>query len=282
MIRLAARQVCSGEGFRNRSAALRDFTPEVLGVFGEAFLLPSMDTRKSHVRVAIFKGLGSRLKSLYQLFKKAPQLWVKIKEVLGIENLRDIPKKLKSWAKQGMKSLKKSLKSLVVGNPLVALYFVPKNKLPGVGDLLNRVTKSSPRLDAVLSKVNKSVVQPIDQILKRSKVLRTLARPVMAAIFIFIWLNVAELSWDAEGLVKGFTGNISLGELLGSLPESGLGLLIALLFPGLGTFGLLAPTLMARIAYLLYKKILVWTKGGLVILWDKLGISKSNEFVPVI
>jgi len=112
---------------------------------------------------------------------------------------------------------------------------------------------------------------------------KTLARPLMAAAFIWVWLNVAEISWDVEGLIRGFTGGLSMGELLGSLPESGIGLLVATLFPGLGTFALLPATIMARLLYLLYRKVLSWVKDkGFVIHWDRIGVDRRKELVPVL
>jgi hypothetical protein len=135
---------------------------------------------------------------------------------------------------------------------------------------------------AALSKVNTSIIQPIDKVLAKSKVLRTLARPILAAIFIWIWLNVAEISWDLPGLVKGFTGGLTFGELVASLPESGIGLIVATLFPGLGTFALLPATVMARVLYLIIKKIIIWIAGkGFGIDWAKLGQpERGREMVP--
>lgn len=278
-IRLASREAYASAGFHSRSAALQDLTPEVLEAFGTAFVFPALNHK---TRLALLGGLGRKLKSLLNFFKKAPQAWQRIKDFLGIESIREIPRKLKDWAKKGLKALRKALKPVIQDNPVAALYFVPKTKMPSVTDALNRIVESSPRVKSMLDRVNTRVVKPLDKILEESRVLRTLARPLLAAAFIWIWLNVAEISWDMEGLIKGFTGSISLGELLGSLPESALGLLVATLFPGIGTFALLPATVMARIVYLLYKKVLSWVKGkGFVIHWNKLGVDRPRELVAV-
>lgn len=279
-IRTAALEAYASVGFHQRSASLHDLTPEVLVGFAEAFTLPALNSK---TRTALLGGLGRKLKGLLRLFKKAPKVWARIKEFLGIESVKQIPGKLREMAKKGLKALRKALKPLLANNPVAALYFIPKGKMPGLTDLLQRVVDSSPAMKKVLDRVNTSIIQPIDKVLEKSKVVRTLARPLMASAFIWIWLNVAEISWDVEGLIKGFTGGMSMGELLGSLPESGIGLLVATLFPGLGTFALLPATVMARLLYLLYRKVLSWVKGkGFVVHWDKIGVDRRDELVPVL
>jgi len=248
--------------------------------FGEAFLLSMV---RPSTRVALLGGLGGKIKKLWDLFKKAPQLWTQIKEFLGIQGLTDIPKRIKEWAKKGMDALKKGLHAVIVQNPVAALYVVPHKKMPGVTNMLTQIRNAHPKLQAILDKVHTSIVDPIDKVLAESKLLRTAARPVLAAIFIWVWLHVVEISWDLHDLVRGFTGAITFGELLQSLPESGVGLLLSVLFPGLGTFALLPLTLIARVLYLLAKKVLVWVKGkGFLVDWTKLGKpEQGRELVPV-
>jgi hypothetical protein len=234
------------------------------------------------MRVALFKGLGRKVKSLWALFKRAPQVWEEIKGFLDIKKLTEIPRKIKEWAKKGMQFLRKTLSKLFLNNPFAALYVIPKNKMPGVTDMLARVMDSHPKIKTVLGKVNTGIIKPIDKFLAKHPLLKAATRPLMAYAFIVVWLNVAEISWDLPGLIRGFTGGVSVGELLSSLPESGLGFLLAMLFPGMGTFALLPVTIMARITYLLIKKIIVWVKGkGFLVDWAKLGMpGMGQEMVP--
>lgn len=280
VLRTVVRGVCASGEFRTRLASLRDLTPEVMEAFGEAFVLSMV---RSRTRVALFGGLGGKIKKLWDLFKRAPQLWTQIKEFLGIQGLTDIPKMIKEWAKRGMDALKKGLHAVFVSNPVAALYVVPHKKMPGVTNMLARIGKAHPKLKSTLDKVNTSIVEPIDKALSESKFLRTAARPVLAAIFIWVWIHVIEITWDLHDLVRGFTGAITFGELLQSLPESGIGFLIAALFPGLGTFALLPITIIARVLYLLAKKVIVWVKGkGFLVDWTKLGKpEQGRELVPV-
>jgi hypothetical protein len=107
-----------------------------------------------------------------------------------------------------------------------------------------------------------------------------LRRPLYAAIFAWVWFNVAEISWDLQGLLDGFTGSISLPELLASLPESGIGFIAASF--GLG-YGALPVTLIARILWLVANHYLEWIPGkGLQVRWDLLGFPDQRpELVSV-
>lgn len=270
-----AREICaSDQSFQKRQASLRDFTPEVLAAFGEGFI-------QGHIKTAFLGQISKRMKQLWGLVKRAPELWTKIKELLGIEKLTDIPKKIKAWAKQGYDALKKSFGYLLKNNPVTALYFVPKDKMPGVTDVLGRLADSSPKLSKLLQSAGRGV-QRLDQFLAKHKALKIASAPLKAAIFIWIWLNVAELSWDIPGLIAGFTGQISVGELLASLPESGLGLVVALLFPALGTFALLPVTIIGRVLWLLAKKLASWIPGkGFLVHWSKIEPGRRDELVPV-
>lgn len=280
MVRRLVRNICATTSFQSRSASLRDLTPDVMTAFVEAFTLP---LRRSGVRVAFLKGLGGKIKRLWGLFKRAPQLWDKIKEYLGIEGLADIPAKLKEWAKKGLEFLRKGLSSLLRSNPFTAMYVIPKAKMPGLTDMLARIREAHPKIAAVWDKF-RGKLKSFDEWMAEHPYFRSAARPLLAAAFIWIWFHVSELSWDLESLVKGFTGSISVGELVGSLPESSIGLLVSLLIPGLGTFALLAPTAMARVGYLLYRKIILWMKGkGFIVDWEKLGVEGGGrELVPVL
>ncbi len=267
--REAAFQVCRLQTFRSRSAALQDVTPAVLSVFAEA-LIPEG-------KVAFFGAVVKKLKKLLALIKKAPTLWTKIKEMLGKDiTLAGLPKAIKEWLKKGKDVLKKLFSKVTQKFPL-ALYFVPSIKMPGLTDALQRIVERSPTLRKILAGI-KDIAGRVDQWL--DKYLPTLQRPLLAAIFAFVWFNVAELSWDIPGLVKGFTGGISFGELLASLPESGIGLFAAM--SGLG-FGALPVTILARLLWLAGKRLIEWARGSIKIRWDKIDPDTpiAVEEVPV-
>jgi hypothetical protein len=264
----AAREVCYGDGFLARTASLDDLTPEVLAAFGELLIQPSG-------KVAFGNILG-KLKKVYDLFKKIPSLWTKFKEILGIDSLTDIPGKIKEWVKAGADVLKKVIRKALEVFPL-ALFFVPKKKMPGLTDLLARLVKASPKLANALEKVKTNIIEPLDKML--NKHLPTLKRPLLAFAFAWVWINVAEISWDVEGLLRGFTGGISLGELFVSLPESGIGLIVGVL--GGSSWSILPIILVARIAWLVAQKILEWVpKKGFLVHWREVGVDASPEQVP--
>jgi len=269
-VRLAVREVCASKTFKRRTAALNDLTPEVLEAFGTAFYLPTHQNRVA------FGGLVRKLKKLVDLFKKVPKVWDRIKDFLGIKGITDIPKKIKEWAKKGKQAIIRAFRELAHTFPF-SLYFIPQNKMPNLTDLLNRVTGNAPWMAKALAGA-KSFVKPLDDFVNSSRVLKGMRRPVVAAIFIWIWFNVAELSWDVEGLIQGFTGGMSFGELLSTLPESGIGLLAAM--AGLG-YGALPITFIGRIIYLAAKKFISWAKGNIVVYWQKMGVDKPDEVIPV-
>jgi hypothetical protein len=268
LIHKAAREAYFSEDFLYRTAAQDEITPEVLAAFGEAFYV--------HEGKVAFGNLVRRLKKLLSLFKQAPKLWTKFKAILGVEKLTEIPKKIKEWAKKGKKALGKVMKRIAGTFPL-CMFFVSKKKMPGLTDLMARIIKASPRMKALLAKVKGNIIDPLDRML--DKYLPTLQRPLLAFIFAYCWFNVAEISWDIEGLIAGFTGSISLGELFASLPESGIGFIAAAF--GLG-YGALPVTFVLRIIWLVKNHYLEWIPGkGFVVKWEDMGIDSPSEVVGV-
>lgn len=264
-----------GDSFQNRSASADGPPSILLYSIVDNFLDYSFSSR-------LAVNVVGRIKKLWALLKRSPKIWDSIKDFLGISGLRDIPGKIKSWASEGKKAFSKLLKKALLSNPLTAMYFVPKDKMPNVTDILSRMKNASPWISKKLDSVNNSVVKPLDKLLAKNKFLRVASKPILAAIFIWVWLNVAEISWDLPSLVAGFTGNITVEELVSSLPESALGLLVAMLVPGLGTFALLPITVMARTLYLLHNRVMEWVKGkGFIVHWDKVGVDRDPEFVRV-
>jgi hypothetical protein len=271
LIRQAAYDIALTDSFRGRSASLRDFTPEVLAAFGDGFLLDDM------VRTAGFGNFRKKLKRVWEFVKRAPQAWEKVKSFFKIDDIKQLPDVIREWAKKGKTALKKIIKRMTEAFPL-SLYFVDRGKMPGLTDLLKRIVASSPKLQKALSTVNTRIVQPLDRWIE--KYIPNLSRPLKAAVFIFIWLNVVEITWDFQALLLGFTGGLSLGELFSSFPESSIGFLMT--FFGIG-YGFLPVMVMARILWLVANKYATWVPGkGLKVHWDRITGDRSqrSELVP--
>jgi hypothetical protein len=249
-------------------------------VFVEAFALREGSVLKE-------ASLAGKVKDLLQAFRKAPNLWEKIKGALDlpddfddmnpIKKLGVLADKLKDWIAEGKRALMKVFDTIKVKFPL-NMFFVPDKRLPSLTDLLERLVRSVPWMSKALDKA-KGYIQKADDLM--NKYLPTLKRPLLAVIFGYVWFSVAELSWDIPSIVNGFLGNISLGELFASLPESGLGLLASAF--GLG-YGALPVTLIARLLWLVAQNYLEWVPGkGLRVRWDRLGIESDGgpDLVPV-
>lgn len=263
LVRQHVHSLCASDSFRYRHASLRDLTSSVIEELATEFIITGSS------KIALLQ-IGAKIKKLIDLFRKAPQLWTKIKDTLGIQGITDIPSKLRDWAKQGRDYIKKLAKGIASTFPL-SLYTIPKGKMPSLTDLLERIMKNSPFLQKALSKINTHVVQPLDRWIE--KYIPRVGKPIKAAIFIYVWLNVAEISWDMKGLLAGFTGNISIGELFSSLPESGIGLLLAL--GGVG-YHLLPITILARLIWLVGAHYLQWEAGkGFKVNWAKITGDRS-------
>lgn len=242
------------------------------------------DYRVAHEKEA-FGGIVRAVKKLVDLLKKAPRAIPRIFEALGLSGTEDLSwlekgkllgVRLKELITQGGKYLQKLAKQLKTSFP-ISMFFVDKHRMPGLTDLMNRLAANVPWLSKALGKIHGGA-EVVDKYLKRY--IPTLSRAAYAAIFAYIWFSVAELSWDIPGLVAGFTGQISLSELLSSMPESALGLLFAQM--GLG-YGMLPVTLVLRVIWMVANHYLEYIPGkGLRVRWDLLGISdRPDEIVAV-
>lgn len=230
-----------------------------------------------------------RVKDLLKLFDKVPNLWQKLKDSLDLpDDFNDMNfmskgkvlfDKVKALLAEGKRTLGNVFAKLKETFP-VSLFFVPSQKMPGLTDLLQMLAEEVPWLKKKLDQAGK-FLKSIDDVM--NKYLPTLKKPLLAAIFIYVWFNVAELTWDIPSIVRGFLGQISLGELFGSFPESIIGFLVGLALPGMGTFGALPITLIARLAWLVANHFLEWVPGkGLKVHWEKLGIEPVGpDVVPV-
>lgn len=272
MIRMAVQRTCSCR------VASETLPPELATALLESF----WESRQGSTEKQAFASILNAVSRLLDVAKKAPKIWEVIKEGLGlhipdtmgwIERAKVMAKKIKDLAAEGRAVLGKALHHVAQTFPL-SLYFVPHNKAPSLTDLLARILKKSPKIWALVEKIH-SGAEHVDAWMK--KYIPHLSRGLYAAIFIWVWINVAELSWDIEGILNGFLGRISLGDLLASMPESGIGL-IASIF-GLG-YGALPYVLIARILWLVANRFLSWVPGkGLVVHWSKMGVNEHDEMV---
>lgn len=254
----AARKIASQKTAGSRPEYMR---PEVLAAFAEGFMPVHPNQRYASLR-----NIMRRLKELTQLFRRAPQLWEKFKEILSIDVMSELPSAVRNWINEGKAVMKRVVGRVKSVFPLI-LYTAPKSSVPTLTDLLNRLVDKVPGLRNALNKVPKALA-PIDQWL--DKYLPTLRRPLLAAVFALIWFNVAEISWDWKGLVKGFTGGISLTELFTSLPESAIGAVFAMF--GVG-YHFLPVMLIAQLIWMVGKGIMAYRNGNLIIDWERLGVS---------
>lgn len=223
-------------------------------------------------------GIARAVARLLGVFKRAPEAWQAIVQGLGLEgaSLPRLVTGIKELMAEGKAALGKALGKAVSHIPL-SLFFVDHEKMPGLTDLMQRLIQSVPWLQKALAKIHEGADYVDDLFKKHIPVLR---RPIYAAVFIYVWISVFEITWDMKGLIAGFTGQVSLSELLGSMPESALGALFANL--GLGTFAALPVTLILRLAWLTSRHYLEYKPGkGFIVLWDKLGIEGTRpEVVP--
>lgn len=253
-----ARQLTAGKTAGTRA----DFEhPEVLAAFGS--FLP--------VRTA---SLTKKLSQVLALFKKAPKVWEEFKSMMRVKSIADLPRAIKDLAKQGFSTLGKLVKKATETFPL-SIYFVPKHRVAGLTELMSRLMSRFPKLKALLDKVPEKL-DPIDKWL--NKYMPRLKRPLMAAIFIWVWMNVAEITWDFNDLITGFTGGLSLPQLFATFPESAIGFVFASF--GVG-YHFLPITLAARLLWLTAKGIIDWKKGGFEVDWARLGApEQGRELVP--
>jgi len=252
---------------------------EFVAAIAEGLWEPRQELSVREAGLSILRGVKKLLGLLKRAGKRA---WAALSRALGLEELegmsftqkvKAIGGRAKELATKGKAALGKVLTKVKTTFPL-SLYFVPKGKAPGVTDLLKRIAMKSPKVWAVVQKI-RGGAEVVDKWMK--KYFPRTSRLLLGAIFIFVWFNVAELSWDLEGLIAGFSGSITLPDLLASLPESALGLLFATF--GLG-YGALPVTIVIRIAWLVANRYLEWVPGkGVQVKWDRMGVAEPDEVV---
>jgi len=263
-----------------RQAGLNDFSAEILAVFGYQMI------GNSNGRTASLKGLASKLTQLYKVFVIEPKLWTKFKEMIGIPegtSLLALPKMFKQKLEEYLEKGKKwwdSVKAKMQKNSTVMRFiFLYASNAPTFSSLIDKVVeKLAPSDDkemkSFLSKMLggvRSFKAFLQDFFDRHPLLNALTTPAKAYIYWYIWTNVTEVSWKITDLLKGFLGLLSWSELLESLPESGFGFLISMLFPGIpggwvaqslsiGWNALLIPAAGLQLYYM-YKKGLITADG---------------------
>ena len=272
LIRLEVRKVVAKPSFRSRLAAVPDLTPAVLEAFVDAFAV------RRNGRIAFLGGIAKKLSKLIDLFKKVPQAWAEFKKMIGVEHLTDIPGALKKLAKEGLEALKRLLRRAAETFPLALTFLAPK-LMPTLTDLIKRIIGENSTLNRALSAIQAGAVR-VDVWLDKY-VPVVVRRPLLAAIYIFCWWNVAELSADWSTDLQGFLGGVSLGAMFKDLPEWGLSFIANL--AGLN-WGAIPLILIARIVWLVGKRYLEWVPGkGLKGHWDKIKerTGEAPELIPV-
>jgi hypothetical protein len=232
---------------------------EVLAAFGEGFYLPMHQGRVA------FGGLVKKLRELTKAFNKAPKLWAQFKRVLGVQSMSELPGAIRQLAKDGYQALRRGVHKAFSVWPL-KLYTLPENKVLGINALLERVVDQFPAFKRALQRNVKPRVDQLDRWLR--KYLPGVSTVVMVGIWIFIWMNVVEFEWDLHGFAQVLSGQLTLAELLASLPGSALGALMNGM--GLGTFTLLPATIVARLIWLTARRYLIWNGRGFTLSWDNL------------
>jgi len=255
-----------------------EMTEEVLN----AFAASSIDLVVARPHLA--SSIGARLKDLWNTFQQYPQAWSSFKKMLGIHgrswaNLaRELPSKIKGFMAEGKKQLVSIAYQLLHQMPALRMYLDAAAKMPALGTMLQKaLEKMPPALVGVILSVGtkaKSVAAWLDETLKKHPILKGIGILASAAIFAFVWFNVVEVSWDIPEIIRGFSGGYSFRELLHSLPESAVGFLIRILFPGIPGGMLwnvyLPITVALRLAWLQQQGLLDWNGGDAKILWEKI------------
>ena len=190
------------------------------------------------------------IRKVMQLLK-IPKILKALKDLLGkitIRGIRDLLRKGQKYAQKAFGKVKS------------AWFVIEKRDIPSVTGLIRDAEIGAKAL-GIYEKKAENFGKHVDEWLKRN--MPNLGRLVIAAIFIWIWLNVDELSWDPQALVAGFTGTISFVDLLNSFPESGLGFITSQLW-GVG-YTVMPWALGARVLWALSKGLIKIHRGELVL-----------------
>ena len=175
--------------------------------------------------------------------------------------------------------------------PVVVFFLAAVKDPPKMKALLEQVMDKVPEsvrraLQSIKAKAT-SVAEFLDEVVKKYHVVKAASTVISAAVFAFIWFNVTEIRWNVPELVRGFLGGYSWVELLHSLPESAVGLLIGMILPGIpgGLIwnALLPATIALRLAWLVHERYAEHKPGRIEINWGRLGgyPELAPEVIPV-
>lgn len=248
-IRQAARLACHSGPTRTASSVL---TEKMLIAMAEGALIP----REGMPRRAAFTGLLRQFQQISSAVQRFPKMWDKLKDVIGVDRITELPGKLKELASEGHQLLKKIIGKVFQWWPL-KLYLLPESKIVGLNTLIEKLLNMSPAFSRFLKEKVKPKIDQFDAWLREH--LPKISRLAMVAIYIWIWLNVVEFEWDLKGLIDAATGHLTLADLLASLPSSILGFMMNSL--GFGTFTLLPHAYAVRLLVVIGARYIEW-KGG--------------------
>lgn len=191
--------------------------------------------------VGAWENVRGALAKFKELFK-FPELLKALTKTIG----EVTPDNVKAALKKGKDVLMSFFRS-------IRAILVTPTGLPTVTDLVKRT-----QVGAGVAEWYEANVRPtadlVDAWIKEHS--PTLRRVAIGAIFLFIWMNVDELSWELADLQKGFSGALSLSELIATFPESAIGAITGHLF-GVG-FVVMPVMIAARVVWLLRNDLLIW------------------------
>ncbi len=190
-----------------------------------------------------FGGIVSKAKEIWNAFKTAPDKWEEFKSKLGLAGestlglLRAFPKKMKDYWKKANDYVKKTFAkagaAIVKKFPQLEIFFKVVGKLPSATSFFKNLFAKFPKLKRVLDSVGKkasTLADSVDSFFQKNSLLQPANWFARGAFFTYVWMNVAEISWNVPEILRGMLGGMTWSEILASLPESGLGLVVALLF----------------------------------------------------
>lgn len=240
------------------------------------------------VKYGSIKGLVGKIKQIYEGFQKMPDLWEKFKDMLGITSTnivalyKELNQKFSAFLEEGKKWVSHHKENLSKKSSYIYFMFLYIEHAPTLtGSIKKLLEKLDPENSSWLSKKLKSFTgkwntlkDTVDDFFKNHPILNTISTPAKAYLFWIIWVNVAEISWKITDIIKGFLGLILWGDLIESLPESGLGFLVQVFLPfipsgtvikslKIGWNALIVPA-MAIQFYYLYQNKLVDNAGNLI------------------
>lgn len=190
-----------------------------------------------------FGGIVAKAKEIWNAFKTAPDKWEEFKSKLGLAGesalglVRSFPKKMKEFWKKANDLVKKTFakagNALVKKFPQLEIFFKVVGKLPSATSFFKNLLSKFPKLKRVLDSVGKkanTLADSVDGFFQKNSLLQPANWFARGAFFTYVWMNVAEISWNVPEILRGMLGGMSWSEILSSLPESGLGLVVSLLF----------------------------------------------------